>query len=341
MTMTRREATVGKIALQLLDNDDFKGRPEAYSLISSASWENKDKTTGQFIWTKSDYPEMTHGRFYQEDNGLGYILIVTRNTLVDIYPVANLPKYVLVGLTKNGPKYEGRGMSPQESLALKKGIAKAVKLPYKLSTAEEMVEKALSAEKLAAEERVRAEQEEKNRLAREARRAESKHIKQLVLTRPRISGFVGTAGKFWKSAIPVVGDEYQKLDGGTHCILLDSYDDENKKPGNILGCFILMQRGAEKRKSQEDTFSLKTPQQSLVTTSLGELTWRDDDGEFYTAGVYSSMEAVTALQKAGLNSGTLVAVPLSIEEETFQVVKVTAKMLSKQQVVKGGVFDSI
>ena len=114
MSMISRKVLVGEGKSQkgvtLLDNEAFKNKPKAFSLVRAVSWKD-----GSWVWVKDNYPENSRGQFFQDDAGKCYVLIVTKGEIADIYEIAKMDKYILVGLSvKTGPKYDGRGRTPQE-----------------------------------------------------------------------------------------------------------------------------------------------------------------------------------------------------------------------------------
>lgn len=332
--MIPREITVGEgkneKTVTVLDNEDFKDNPKAFSLVRSVTWKE-----GAWVWVKDNYPENSRGQFYQDDAGKCYILIVTKSEIVDIYEIARIDKYVLVGLSiKTGPKYDGRGRSPQEQIMLKQTIATAIDMHYRMTASEEVVQQAIRSEERQKRLDAKAAEDAKRQEERDAQKAERNRIKTLLLARPRLKGYAGPTAKYFNGT-PVVGDEWQKLEAGMFCVEVESYKDDDKTHGPILGCFKIRKDGTLKTKMDEDTFSFnQVSTQKVVARSIGELNYKDDDNDFAQAYVYRNMEAVQALQKAGLNSGRIVAVPTT-EQGMFQLVKVTAKALTDVNKVKG------
>lgn len=333
MSMIPRVLTFGEgkceKTVTVLDNEDFKDSPKAFSLVRSVTWKD-----GTWVWVKDNYPDNSRGQFYQDDAGKGYILIVTKSEIADVYEIAKLDKYVMVNLTKNGPKYDGRGRTPQEQITLKQSIATALDMHYKLTPSEEAMQQVIRNEERQKRLEAKAALDAQRQVERDAQKAERNRIKALLLARPRLKGYAGTTAKYFNGT-PVVGDEWQKLEAGMYCVEVSSYNDEDKTYGQVLGCFIIKKEGTLKSKKDEDTFSFnQTGAVKMVAKSIGELNYKDSDDDFCQAFVYRNMEAVQALQKAGLNSGRIVAVPTT-EQGYFQLVKVTAKALTDVNKVKG------
>lgn len=332
MAFVQRDVTVGagksEKKVVLLDNPEFKGK-NPLSLVHSVTWSG-----GGWVWLKDSYPANTRGKFFEDQTGKAYILIITGNEIVDIYEIAKLDKYVLINRTKTGPVYDGRERTPKEQLKLKQSIANAVGMRFILTHAEEFVQK-VEREKAQAE-KLKEYQEKQARIQaeRDAKNAENARIKTVIKSRNRLKGYAGTAAKYF-NGVPVVGDEWMKLEPGEYCVQVESYNDEDKTHGTIVSCFTIKREGSLKLKKDEDTFSFsQTGTAKVVSKAIGELNYIDTENDPCQAYVYTGKDAVLALQKAGLNSGRLVAIPTT-EKDVFQLVKVTAKVLTDTNKVKG------
>jgi len=335
MAMQKRAVVTGSgITINLLDNEDFIGKPDAFTLVHSVKWEG-----GEWVWDKENYPNQTRGQFYQSDDGKCYILIVNASQIVDVYDIDKMKNYILIAKTDAGPKYDGRGDNVKSRVVLKKTIASHLGMKFKLqNNAEKMAHDNIREEALRKADEARALEEAK----REETRAKNAHQKSVILARPRMKGYSMPGDRYFNGT-PVVGDEWLKMDGGSYCVAVESYNDETKTHGNISNCFIVGQDGARKKQMHVSEFTFKKSSEKAIVTSIGELTWRDADTEFFTANVYRNAEDVQVLRKAGLNSSTLVAVPAEVPN-AWQIIKVSkAGLLYEKPLVttKNGVFDPI
>lgn len=324
--MIAREVAINNKSVTLLDNADFVGNAKAFSLVRKVQWEG-----GEWVWIRENFPDQTRGQFYQEGEK-GYILIITASQITDIYDIGMLDKYILVGLNKNGVSYDGRGTTVQERIALKKAVAPLVGLNYKLLPVEELVARTISEEEIAHRREAWLAEQQKKQDEKNARKAAADKLRATIEARPRLKGYAGTNGGNFFNGSPIVGDEYLKLSGGSFCVEVASYDDETKTHGEIIGCFIIKKDGVRKSKTRESSFSFNRPEVTGVTKSIGEVVYKDDDGDICTAVVYASKEDLKALQSAGLNSGAVVAIR---KDGGFQLIKVTKKMLTSIKVVTG------
>ena len=145
---------------------------------------------------------------------------------------------------------------------------------YKLSGSEEVVQQATRDEERQKRLDARAMEDARRQAERDAQKTERDRIKALLMARPRLKGYAGPTAKYWNGT-PVVGDEWQKLEAGTYCVGVESYDDNNKTHGPVVACFIIRKDGTRKTKKDEDTFSFnQVAGQKIVAKSIGELNYK-------------------------------------------------------------------
>ena len=275
--------------------------------------------------------------FAQENfSGLGRIVVVkgepiialvTRTTLCKVIPVRDIPKTkeVVVG---NTVKIVG-GQGVQQMVMLKHYVAEALGCQAKVSEQE----KTLLAKIRHAEE---------TRLAREKAKKEEERRKRVaeILDRPSISGYP-ESGKC-RFGTPVLEDEWQMLDVGTGVILVSEFSDSGDPVGNeAIAFFTGRDKGGRPEKKAEIKISLRRvkeeekPKQKeqgerIEISSCEEILFEvEEDRKEIGAGFYEAIltdsHGLSILKKAGLNSGTLVAIPDSSgsQEDRVQVIKMS------------------
>ncbi len=121
--------------LKLLVTENLEGKPGYRPLVASVTWEG-----GEWRWVGNHYPKGARAEhFLRGDDHM--IVILHNNQVLDVYKIADLHKYHLVSLNKkDGPKYEGRGMTAVEVLGLKYSVAKAIRKGVFLTSLERVID---------------------------------------------------------------------------------------------------------------------------------------------------------------------------------------------------------
>lgn len=327
-----RAVVVGGNTATILEKFNEGGKVINGPFVTKVEWKG-----GSWQWIADNYPQYTKG-LYRVMDDLHLLVIVMANEIVDVLDLAKIDHYVVVQLTKDGPIYDGRGQKVTEAIALKKRVAKAMNLHFRLSASEEAVnamtmakvKAAKDAEAKAAEAKATAEKAERTRLNQEARAK--------INARPRLKGYTGEKLDRYFNGLPIVGDEWLKMLEGCHCVLVSSYNDDTRTPGDILGCFIVKKDGNRKSKTAEGEFSQKQGvRQELSVKTLGKIVYVDDDQDPAEVSVYRTKADVTILRHAGLNSGTIVAVKTD-DDGKFDLYSVTKTQVKLSKTGVNGAF---
>lgn len=328
---TPRQEIVGNKTVTLLTKLDESKQIIGFPLVKNVMWED-----GNWTWVIGNYPKYSRAQWY-ENGDQKLIVIITKKTVIDIYDINHIDHYILTNVTSDGPLYEGRNDKISHRLNLKKEIATKLHLEFKILHHEHVANQMMREQHL---ELVRREEEvKKEKIAK--RHAENEAKKQRILSRPILKGYSGENMERQFNGHPVVGDEWLKLDGGSYCVLVESYNDEDRTYGKPLTCFVIKRRGPEKTKLYESTFSLKeTAKQKPVVKSLGVLNYVDNEDEISVVSVFASSDDVKTLQTSGLNSGTVVAVMITENEKpAFNLFRVTKDKIIGVKRPKKFIFD--
>jgi hypothetical protein len=337
--MLHSDVVVGDNTVHVISDPRYSDKPR-YIPLASRVTDKDGKIVFRFV--KENFPASTSSHFL-ENNGMTYIVITKsvegKRFLTDVYPVKDMHKYVSVALDPNiGPVYEGRDMRAIDIVNLKKAVASVVteilrsRVDVCLSKAEKVVEKmADEAEKEIRQGRLNQHNEKVAKASEEkaARKAKALEEKQRIESRKSLRGYSGENKKYF-SGTPVVGNEWLKLPGGTFCVEVASYNDEDKTHGEVLGCFIVGQKGTFKNKQKEQSFSFEgSTGKKIDVKPAGEIVFKDLDGDISQVKVYNSIDNIETLRKAGLNSGTIVAVKATgTEDDVFSLYSVTKDKVS-------------
>lgn len=328
-----RQITVGGNTVTLLEKFKSDGvTAVGNTVVSMVEWEG-----GKWTWVKESFPKYTTGRYLLvDDNHL--IVVIVANEIVDIYDLAKIHKYVKIGKSATGPMYDGRDEKVTSVIALKKRLARELKVGFKFTPSEAAVNDMLL-DKVKEERNAKVAAREAKMAAEKAERtARNNEVRERIFARPRLKGHAGAGLDRFFNGSPVVGDEWMKCPGDTFCVSVASYDDATKTHGEILGCFIVKKDGAKKRKTNEDQFTLKgEAEQKVVVKALGEIIYVEK-GEPTRATLYGNKADATTLRHAGLKGGTVVAVKTG-EEKKFDLYTVTGSKVSlKASAVNGTAF---
>lgn len=229
-----------------------------------------------------------------------FICLISRGYLDQVLPVRDLPLYQK---TTTGERIGGRGI--KELIGIKQVIASELGLEPVWSVRESQMRQAIrdigKTERDAKE--AAAKQAAERKRAREEARAR-------ILSRKR--QYVFTASGEKRNGIPVIGDdEWMKLPDGTFCILVESYSDETAVAGAPIESFIVSKNGTKKVRMAVVAVTTDNPlrQQASSTLLAVEPITITIKGQPEEVIPVPNMDAVRALVKSGLNSGTLVICP--------------------------------
>lgn len=225
----------------------------------------------------------------------------------------DLPVVALINAGRNGSVAEiitlsdiARGARSPDILAmfeLKKKAAEFLGRDFETSAMEQKVIKILVQE--------RKEQETAERQAeREARERKQKERLETLLKRPNVIGFTQDGKK--RYGTPVTKDEWPSLSNGAFCMLVESYDDKTQAHLGLVESFrVVKENGKNPKKAGLAQVTLDMPENVIgaprTVKPVAEVLIRKD-GKFLDVKVYGSDDDVVALQKSGLNGGTLVGI---------------------------------
>lgn len=327
-----RVIVIGGNTATILEKFNDGGKVINGPFVTKVEWDG-----GSWSWIADNYPQYTKGIYHVADDQ-HLLAIVIKNEIVDVLDLAKIDHYVVVQLGKDGPIYDGRGQKVTDAIALKKRVAKAMNLHFRLTASEEavnamkmaQVKAAKDAEAKAAEAKAAADKAERTRLNQE--------VRAKINARPRLKGYTGANFDQYFNGLPVVGDEWLKMLDGFHGVLVSSYNDDTRTPGDILGCFIVKKDGNRKSKTAEGEFSQKQGvRQELSVKTLGKVVYVDEDDDPAEVSVYGTKADVTVLRHAGLNSGTIVAVKTD-DEGKFDLYSVTKTQVKLSRTGVNGAF---
>lgn len=185
-------------------------------------------------------------------------------------------------------------------IQLKIGAANFLKRDHALTTAESIVHRI-------DDERRRAEREATEKAAAEAREKAREERLKTLLARGQVTCYTADGKK--RYGIPVLANEWMSCTPGTFVVLVDSID-ESGKIGNVIEAFqVVKERGKNPKKGSPAPVTLVQPEvKKPVVVQPIRTAVCERESLVYEVRLYASQEQILAAQKAGLNSGALVAV---------------------------------
>lgn len=293
--------TVGAMSVDTLTPTGIK---DPYSLVKKI-FRTKDRNV-IFQFVAANYRTKVIVRTY-EHGSVVYALTVADTVLLDVYPIAEMADWKMVGL-EGRPVFEGRKI--RDTVYWKHVIAERLDLTPEYTGNERKVLAVLERE-WAEEARERRERFEAEQAAARAKaqaerdaRAEARQ-KELsrILTRPILRGY--SVEGLPLSGVPVVGNEWEKLRDGAWCVGVESYDDETKTPGAPTGEHFLVDKRGHATKARVRKFVMNVAKASGAERLGAELI--NVGGKLEEVGVYTP-ESLEHLKASGLNGGAIVGV---------------------------------
>lgn len=248
------------------------------------------------------------------------LVFLDKGKIVDVYPLRDMTSSSVVMMNDGSMKRIG-GRPVKKLIELKQETASLLNKQLVLSRVEQTIcdkiDQAKNAERIALLEQKRAEQAEEKRQREEARALR----KARIMSRSKIVVF--EEGGNQHRGIPATEDEWRSLDTSTPCVLVSSYDDEEKKYGGVLEFFIVLKDGAKARK--RNPVSVFDKPVTVGVKIIGEHAF-EISGDFFTAVEVKDRGEVDRLNSAGINSGTHVAIQTG--QETFTVFTLSGGKVS-------------
>jgi hypothetical protein len=226
-----------------------------------------------------------------------------------ILPVADLVGVVEVTLKSTGKKRQVGGKNKKDLLKLKISCARKLHVDCVFTDDE----KALSAELREAEEKAKEEK-------RLAIKAEKEEKKTRILKRPVMKVF-RPDGSF-VFGTPVVGEEWMCLDNGKKVVRVKSYDDSTNTAGDLIEAFEVNKRTKPATSSNVITpIYLEKPVAETAEANIEALSVvKVNIGSCEMEVLHFASGSLKALRKAGVNSGTVVAIGKPDKESRLKVV---------------------
>lgn len=289
--------TAGDVAAEILTP---KGLKDPWSLVKRIIRVKDGGVLFQFV--SANYHRRVLVRTY-EYSGVLYAITIADKILVDVYPVADMADWKMIGL-EGRPVFEGRRI--RDTVYQKHLIALREGLTPEWNATEKKMFSILEME-WAETSRKRQEELKREQEALQAQRDAEEEARRKtlsrILARPLIRGFnlegIPLAG------VPVVDNEWQKLRHGAKCVGVVSYDDEGKTSGPITGDHFMVNKKGHVKQERLQKFVLelaKAPGAELIGSELIPM-----KGDFVEVHVYTRA-SLDHLKASGLNGGALVGV---------------------------------
>lgn len=154
-------------------------------------------------------------------------------------------------------------------------------------------------------ERARKQEDETRAAAQAAREVARTERIQRMLSRGVMHVFT-TDGRT-RRGIPVTKDEWPSVTPGTYVVLVDSFDEAAKTPGNPIESFqVKKERGKHPEKAFALPVTAEKPKTEAPTspTAMRKELVVEKDGDAFAALVFPDMDAIREARANGLNGGT-------------------------------------
>jgi len=213
---------------------------------------------------------------------------------------------------------EHKQLDVSSKIRMKRLAAKFLGLDFSLSDIEKKVSKIKFDQEKEKETKVRAER----RHARDAKR-------RRIMSRKEVKGF--TADGAPRHGIPVVGDEWQSLPGGKLVILVEEYDEEDNKAGELIEAFYVDRDSNPPKKGKPASVSREAKKTSVsgsgaVMPAHLKTALIDTENGMFEVMVFKTKNDIKAARAAGLNSGTYVTSEESVVEGgLYQIQSISEK----------------
>ncbi len=298
---TQQQAQLGALCIHLAKS------PKATS-SSAELLPSKVTKDGQVLWS-FDKSYIDCIAFLREVDGEHMIVYATRQEVVDIVPILDLPNTIRLA----GGQYDWK-RSALERLQLKLAAAERMSLDCRLTPIEKILNRKLDEQKreaAAAQSAALAEERQREHEARLAARAERK---RQIMMRERITVYTSSGEK--RKGVPVVDDEWQALGDGVDCVRVASYADGIASEPSEL--FFVKKEGSRKSRQRIVPVFAEDPTKPSLVEKMGEIVVEID-------GVPDAISCFTrdglaSLKADGLNSGAIRGVWPANADGTYTLV---------------------
>lgn len=211
----------------------------------------------------------------------------------------------------------------RRKIELKRLAAEYLGKSYNLTNTERAVVKRDS-------ERRREEEQTERERQHEARQQARMELIARITSRGRVEAYTSDGRK--RYGLPVVGEEWQSLSGGTYVVLVESYDDTTGDMGNPIEAFeIVKEKGKNPKKGFPAPVTWRQSAENLQAVAVNipqpaeVIVIETDDGDAFEVAVYASMDDIRTARERGLNSGSYVAARDRTVGERYEVFSVHAE----------------